>query len=624
MIPESFIQDLLARVSVEDIVGRYVQLRKGGANLLGLCPFHNEKTPSFTVSPSKQFYHCFGCGAHGSAISFLMHHTGASFPESVKTLAAEVGMVMPEATLSPAQLTAQKKARVEKSLHQNALDLAQSHYIKQLKASEDAINYLKGRGLSGEIAAQYGLGWSGGGSRALSGVLPDYESNTVLECGLVIESDDGSRYDRFRNRIMFPIRNQRGNIIGFGGRLIAEGEPKYLNSPETSLFSKGHELYGLWESRQGIRSESYVLVVEGYMDVIALAQHGLQNAVATLGTATTSAHIQKLMRVSNRIVFCFDGDNAGQRAAWRALTTCLPMLRDDVSIRFLFLPDRHDPDSYINEHGVKAFKDVVSDAQALSSVMLTKLAQEHSLEEPEGRAACVHEAAPLLNLIPASALKIQIEHEFAQRVRLTPEELTALLNSQGAQAPAQSVSQARPVPESTESTGIGNAHASVAISSSNVNAARSGAKSRQRAVMPMAKRLFRLLLAHPGLVTEMGDQQLEILEHRPQLVLVRELVTLINVSGATHIGALIEAVDPESELANVLVPLATELLSEEDLPDPYAEWKDALQRIELDAIRAEQSALIQTGLTDKALQQRYQELNRQLAIISRAGLSEKL
>lgn len=663
MIPDTFIQDLLTRVSIEDVVGRYVQLRKGGANLLGLCPFHNEKTPSFTVSPTKQFYHCFGCGAHGSAITFLMEHTGATFPEAVRSLAAEVGMTVPEQQRSPRQREAARRRKLEVSQHQQVLDIAYKHYLAQLKASPVAIDYLKRRGLSGETAARFGIGWAGGGRRALATVMPDYESPVLVESGLVIEADDGRRYDRFRDRIMFPIRNQRGQLIGFGGRLIKEGEPKYLNSPETTLFSKGHELYGLWEARTGIRHEGFVLVVEGYMDVVGLAQHGLNNAVATLGTATTEFHIQKLMRNSSRIVFSFDGDRAGRQAAWRALNTCLPLLRDDVSIRFMFLPDQHDPDSYIHAHGVDAFRQAVDQAQALSTFMLTELAQRHSLDEPEGRAACIHEARPLLALMPESAIRVQIQREFARHVLLTPEELAAMLvehsvsrMGQGAAGSSAGVHQGTPVDRSTMpwpddagaipadlddiggpppyyDEGPAASHGSAHFAPDNGRASsrkrdigavgqqRSGSgvrRMQQRAVTPMAKRLLRLLLAHPGLVEHVGDQQLEILDNSPHLVLVRDLITLANISGARHAGALLEAAEPGSELADVLAPLSTELISEEDLPDPLTEWNDALQRIELDAIKAEQSVLVQSGLRDEASQKRYQELTRRRTLLERA------
>ncbi|WP_394060345.1 DNA primase [Alcaligenes sp. WGS1538] len=663
MIPESFVQELLARVDVVDVVGRYVQLRKGGANLLGLCPFHNEKSPSFTVSPTKQFYHCFGCGAHGSAISFLMEHTGASFPEAVRSLAATVGMTVPEAQRSPRQRAADARRKDELTRQHHILEAAQAHYLRQLKQSPIAIDYLKRRGLDGETAARFGLGWTGTERRGLAAVFPQYEDNQLVESGLVIESEDGRRYDRFRSRIMFPIRNAKGNIIGFGGRLIEKGEPKYLNSPETTLFSKGHELYGLWEGRQGIRKEGFVLIVEGYMDVVALSQHGLHNAVATLGTATTEHHITKLMRASDRLVFCFDGDAAGRKAAWRALNTCLPLVRDDVSIRFMFLPDKHDPDSYVREHGAQAFRDQAQEAYALSRFFLDELASRHRMDEAEGRAACVHEALPMLLELADSTLKVQIQHEFARMVLLTPDELAQRLSTvepprrpAADRPPAQDGLVARPPvasePPSAQAgpapfdDGFEGFDASFADSmpmehwqepqgwqEAPAQPRERGAwrgdrkgKSRQgaapvmgsRAVTPMAKRLLRLLIAHPALVGSLGDQQLEILAQSPHLRLVQELIALTNISAARHAGALLEAVDPDSDLAPVLQSLATELLGEDELPDPQGEWRDALHRIELDAIKAEQSSLVETGLREPEQRQRYQELTRRIALLNAA------
>ncbi|HWK69964.1 DNA primase [Pollutimonas sp. M17] len=659
MIPESFVQELLARVDVVDVVGRYVQLRKGGANLLGLCPFHNEKSPSFTVSPTKQFYHCFGCGAHGSAISFLIEHTGASFPEAVRSLAASAGMTVPEEPRSPRQRAADKRRKEEVSRHQQVLDMAQAHYLRELKQSQAAIRYLKQRGLSGEIAARFGLGWSGNDRRGLAAVFPHYEDAVLVESGLVIESEDGRRYDRFRERIMFPIRNTRGNIIGFGGRIIGKGEPKYLNSPETSLFSKGHELYGLWEGRAGIRSEGYVLVVEGYMDVVGLAQHGLANAVATLGTSTTPFHIQKLLRASSKVVFSFDGDKAGRKAAWRALNTCLPLVRDDVSMRFLFLPAEHDPDSYIKEYGAEAFKATVSEAVPLSRFMLDELASRHAMHEAEGRAACVHEAKPLLALLPESTLRVQIEREFAKLVQLTPEELAQMMRDLPAQAapgssepagadrrdhgaypggeeppgfldmsgfdsgepyfhPGDAEGFEYAVPDWPAPGGADTGRGGEAWKGGTRPAA-GRRKHAARTVTPMAKRLLRLLLAHPELVASLGDQQLEILEHGPHLVLVRDLITLANLSGARHAGALLQAADPGSDLQAVLDSLTPELLAQEDLPDPQAEWNDALRRIELDAIKAEQSALVDGGMKDEVSRKRYQELTRRIALLHSAS-----
>uniref|UniRef100_UPI00333F3F7B DNA primase n=1 Tax=Castellaniella defragrans TaxID=75697 RepID=UPI00333F3F7B len=628
MIPESFVQELLARVDIADVVGRYVQLRKGGANLLGLCPFHNEKTPSFTVSPTKQFYHCFGCGAHGSAIRFLTEHTGVSFPEAVRSLAASVGMTVPEEPRSPRQREADRQRRQEVSRQQQILDQAQAHYRHALKDAPEAIAYLKRRGLSGEIAAHFGLGWASRDRRGLATVFEHYEDPALLESGLVIESEDGRRHDRFRARVMFPIRNTRGAIVGFGGRLIEAGEPKYLNSPETSLFSKGNELYGLHEARAGIHAEGYVLVVEGYMDVVALAQHGLRNAVATLGTSTTPNHLQKLRRASDRIIFGFDGDAAGRKAAWRALNACLPWVAEDVAIRFLFLPEGQDPDSYVRTYGVEAFRAAIEDAIPLSRFMLDELALRHDLNEAEGRAACMHEARPLFAQMPEGGFRLQMERELAAQVRLTPEELArdfsearrAALERAGgpggggdARSSRAKVSGAAQEPApfgfaSPPEEGRGAVDVMPSRTPSRPRAGRRGS----RMVTPMARRLLRLLLAHPELVAELGDQQLELLARSPHLILVRDLIELASTLGAAHAGALIEAADPESDLAQAMLDLSGEVLAQ-DLPDPQAEWNDALRQIELQAVQDQCQQLIAGGLRSEEEQRRYQALSRRLA-----------
>ena len=619
MIPESFIQELLARVDVADVVGRYVQLRKGGANLIGLCPFHNEKSPSFTVSPTKQFYHCFGCGAHGSAISFLMAHTGATFPEAVRSLSSEVGLSVPETDRSPRQREQDQQRKEQRSLHQQILDTVQEHYLRQFKQYQPVQHYLTNRGLSAQTATRFGLGWSSADRQDLSRVFPNYDDPLLVESGLIVEADDGRRYDRFRSRLMFPIRNRKGDVIGFGGRLIAKGEPKYLNSPETPLFSKSHELYGLWESRQGIRTEGFVTVVEGYMDVVALADHGLNNAVATLGTATTEFHIRHLMRASDRIVFCFDGDGAGRRAAWRALTTCLPQLRDDVSMRFLFLPPDHDPDSYVREFGADSFRQQAKDSSALSRFMLDELASRHNMAEAEGRAACVHEAVPLLLSLSECTLSLQIQQEFAQLVRLTPEELTLRLQ--------QASAAATPFTTSTDVgvvTGQNDPRAWVEDSGTHtkrVKKNRPRLGSQARTVTPIAKRLLKLLAAYPQLAHDLDHEALEIIVQSPTLVLVQELIVLANETQVEHIGALIESVDSHSELAQILESIATELLQQEELPDPKSEWNDALRKIQVDAIKQEQSDLIAAGLPDAASRQRYQDLTRRMAQLLAASLS---
>ena len=636
MIPDSFIQDLLARVDVTDVVGRYVQLKKGGTNLLGLCPFHNEKSPSFTVSPTKQFYHCFGCGAHGSAITFLIEHTGMSFPEAVRSLAGTVGLQVPEQDRSPRQRADSARRKEEVSRHAQVLEAAQAHYLKQLRQSNEAIRYLKQRGLTGQVAAHFGLGWSGTDRQGLSKVFAQYDDPVLVESGLVIESEDGRRYDRFRERIMFPIRNPRGSLIGFGGRIIGKGEPKYLNSPETPLFSKGTELYGLWEARQAIRQEGQVIVVEGYMDVVGLCQLGVPNAVATLGTATTAQHVQKLMRASDRIVFSFDGDAAGRRAAWRALQACLPLLRDDVSIRFLFLPAEHDPDSYIRQFGTEAFKASLSESDALSRFLLQELSSRHRLDEAEGRSSCVHEALPLLAQIPETTLRIQIHNELAKLVMLTPEELThRLAGHQSAPGLANSTSAGVHVvhqPTLGEAAGDSpfatyDAKASHHIkpesgkvwqrSSSQVG------RAARRAVTPLARRLLRLLLTHPDLVAQMGDQQLEVLGKGPHLEMVRELIVLAQSTGARHVGALIQAADPGTELGSLVISVAADLMSQEDLPDPVSEWNDALMRIELDNLKTEQADLISMGLPDEHSQKKYQELSVRIRRLMGAVKAEK-
>jgi DNA primase len=624
LIPDSFVQELLSRVDVVDVVGQHVQLRKGGANLLGLCPFHQEKSPSFTVSPTKQFYHCFGCGAHGSAITFLMEHTGASFPEAVRNLAATVGMQVPQTQTSPAVRARAAERRQEQSAHASVLDRAQTFYKAQLRDHRPAVDYLKARGLTGQIAAQYGLGWAPESRQGLASVFTRYEDPLLVESGLVIEADDGRRYDRFRGRVMFPIRNMKGDLIGFGGRIIGKGEPKYLNSPETPVFNKGQELYGAWEARQAIRREDQVIVVEGYMDVVGLAQLGIENAVATLGTATTADHLRKLIRLTHRIVFSFDGDSAGRRAAWRALQTALPLLRDDLSVRFLFLPSGHDPDSYIREFGQAAFKACIKDAVALSTFLLDELGQRHRLDEPEGRSACVHEATPILAELPHGALRHQVLNEFAQLVRLTREELDGLMDKHPSMtskptspvgaSPASVQTSPNRVRAGSSDFGMGASSGSVPYAADQGGAGDEppppweATSSRRRAVAPLAKRLLSLLLSHPELAEQMGEQQLEVLEGDTNLVLVKEFVLLVQATGARHLGALIESADPDSDLAGVLTGLSAELMAQMDLPEPQAEWEDALRRIELDRLKRQQAALVAHGMADSQSVKRYQEL----------------
>jgi DNA primase len=426
-IPQSFVQELLARADVVEIVGRYVQLKKGGANFMGLCPFHAEKSPSFSVSPTKQFYHCFGCGKSGNAVNFLMEHAGMSFVEAVEDLAGQFGMQMPEDDASPHDRARAAQQRQQQTTLHEVLEKACLAYQKQLKASPRAVAYFKGRGLSGAVAKQFGLGYAPPGWHGLASVFPSYDDPLLVESGLVIlneeEGADAKRYDRFRDRVMFPIRNIKGECIGFGGRVLGDDKPKYLNSPETPVFSKGRELYGLFEARAALREHGYALVTEGYMDVVALAQLGFPNAVATLGTACTADHVQKLFRVTDAVVFSFDGDSAGRRAARKALDAALPLATDVRSIKFLFLPTEHDPDSFIRAHGREAFARHVSEAVPLSRFMLDAAREGCDLHTAEGRAHLASNAKPLWELLPQGALKQQMLGEIAGLVELSNREL---------------------------------------------------------------------------------------------------------------------------------------------------------------------------------------------------------
>jgi DNA primase len=427
VIPESFKQDLLNRVDIVEVVSRYVRLKKGGANFQGLCPFHNEKTPSFTVSPAKQFYHCFGCGAHGNAIGFLMAYGGLGYVDAVKDLAGMVGMQVPEAQPRSREEAQRESERKEQETSLAAvLETAMEFYRAELKKSPRAIDYLKGRGLTGEIAARFRIGYAPDDWQGLKNAFPDYEHKSLVEAGLVIASD-GKRYDRFRDRIVFPILNARGVVIGFGGRVIGEGEPKYLNSPETALFEKGREVYGLVQARDAMRAAGHVLVVEGYMDVVALAQFGVGYAVATLGTATTPVHVSKLLRLTDELVFSYDGDGAGRKAAWRALEVSLPLATDGKPIRFLFLPPEHDPDSYVREHGKEAFEKLVREAPTLSGFLIAELRAQADLATAEGRSKFLVAAKPHVQKIVAPALRLQLLKEIAELARVTQEEAERLL-----------------------------------------------------------------------------------------------------------------------------------------------------------------------------------------------------
>ena len=423
MIPPDFIQQLLARVDIVEVIDRHVKLKKAGQNYSACCPFHNEKTPSFSVSPTKQFYHCFGCGVSGTAVSFLMEYNGMGFRDAVKELAEGVGMALP---LEANREESIERAQVAATLTE-VMSAAMSFYRRELKKTPKAIDYFKSRGLTGEIAAKFGLGYAPDDWQGLKAAVEDYTASSLAECGLVIDNDQGKRYDRFRDRVMFPILDQRGNVIGFGGRVIGQGEPKYLNSPETSLFEKGRELYGLFHGRRAIRDTQTAIVVEGYMDVVALAQSGVENVVATLGTATTPFHVQKLLRMADNLVFCFDGDKAGQRAAWRALEQSLPVVVDGKDVRFLFLPPEDDPDTFVRRLGKEVFLGELKNAKHLSAFLFDELSGQVDLANEEGRTRLLMLAKPLLAQINAPALSLMLQRKLADIVGLGVIEIQRLI-----------------------------------------------------------------------------------------------------------------------------------------------------------------------------------------------------
>jgi len=422
MIPESFIQEVLNRTDVVDVIDKRVQLKKAGANFVACCPFHQEKSPSFSVSPSKQFYHCFGCGAHGSAITFLIEFEGLTFVEAVHQIASSLGLTVPNEHIADP-----KKIKENFGLEE-AMKIANQFYQKALRASPKAIEYLKTRGLTGKVAKEFSIGFAPDGWQNLESAFKQYDDPSLEKAGLIQKNDKGKYYDRFRNRIMFPIINEKGQVIAFGGRVInPEDTPKYYNSPETPLFQKSYELYGLIHARKPIREKGYVVVVEGYMDVVALAQHDFKNVVATLGTATTIYHIKKLMRYTQDIVFCFDGDNAGQTAAWRAMMNALSAVTDNVRLKFLFLPDNHDPDSYIREYSKDAFDQLAEDALPLSEYIVRHLTLTNDLSSQDKKVRLLNDVEPILNEMTAPKLHLFLRKKIAQLVGLDMQEITNIL-----------------------------------------------------------------------------------------------------------------------------------------------------------------------------------------------------
>ena len=440
LIPQSFIDDLLNRTDIVDVVSSRVQMKKAGKNYTACCPFHKEKTPSFSVSPDKQFYYCFGCGAGGNALGFIMDHDNLDFPQAVEELAKAAGMEVPREESGRAH----KPRQPTDSPLYPLLTAAADFYRQALKshpARKAAVDYLKGRGLTGEIARDFGLGFAPPGWDNLYKHLSSdtLQQKAMIDAGLLVENaETGKRYDRFRDRVMFPIRDSRGRIIAFGGRVLGDDKPKYLNSPETPVFHKGQELYGLFEARKFNRSLDEIIVVEGYMDVIALAQQGLRNAVATLGTATSEEHMKRLFRVVPSVLFCFDGDQAGRNAAWRALEATLPCLQDGRRARFLFLPEGEDPDTLVRSEGTDAFKARINQhAQPLADYFFQQLTEEADPRSLEGKAHMATLAAPLIDKVPGANLRTLMRQRLSEITGLTSETVSQLAQSTPAKIQAQ-------------------------------------------------------------------------------------------------------------------------------------------------------------------------------------------
>jgi DNA primase len=626
VIPQDFIQQLLGRVDIVEVVGRHVPLRRAGANFLGLCPFHGEKSPSFSVSPAKQFYHCFGCGAHGSAIGFLMEHAGLGYVDAIRELARDAGLTVPEVGRADAAEAAREAAR-QGDLTRLQAEVAR-FYQHRLRDSKRAIDYLKGRGLSGAVAARFGIGYAPAQWRGLEAAVGDYTDASLVEAGLVIESSDDSgaarRYDRFRDRIMFPIRNARAQVIGFGGRVIDQGEPKYMNSPETPVFSKGREIYGAFESREGVRRENCVVVVEGYMDVVMLACHGIDNAVATLGTATTPEHLRKLVRLADRLVFAFDGDAAGRKAAWRALEASLTFAGDDRRIDFLFLPAEHDPDSFVRERGADAWQGMLGKTVSLSEHLLGTLAGEIDLESAEGRAALLARAAPLVRQLAGPALRMQMVHRLAELTRLESREVERYLGNEGTDrvrkgsgeraAGGPGPASVGPMDRGSRRTDRFGKPAQAALGSPGRGGydRESSDPGRFRIRMPVAapdlESRVRLILAfHPALMARVPDREPWLGDGLRQWV--GALGHLPAGSTFANVCERLRAQDPNAaaqlEREGSADPAALSLLSEDEAA---AELEGALSQLEQRWIRQSLDQIVSAGIHSDEDRVRYQAL----------------
>ena len=577
MIPQSFIQDLLHRVDIVDVIDRHVKLKKAGANFSACCPFHSEKSPSFTVSPTKQFYHCFGCGAHGTAISFLMEYSGLGFVEAVKDLAQNVGVTVPEERGGQNE-NYRKRTESEDGEDLHAVMLSAAHFYRSaLKDAPQAIEYLKKRGLSGDIAKKFGVGYAPEGWQNLENAFENYQSSALTAVGLVKQNEEGRRYDIFRDRVMFPIVDVKGNVIGFGGRVMGQGEPKYLNSPETPLFEKGRELYGLYQARRAIRDVGRVIVVEGYMDVVALAQYGVEYAVATLGTATTPMHVQKLLRQTDEIIFCFDGDNAGRRAAWRALENSLGQLADGKQVRFLFLPQGEDPDTYVRQHGKENFEKLLNEAIPLSQFMMNELSSRVDRSTFEGRTRLLQDAKPLIKEIAAPMLSLMLRKQLAEFAGFELDELDEKFGIKGVRTVVRNY-QARTTQISLQT------------------------------------HLLVLLFGNWGLCRRVNFDQLSLLESKPEFVPAAEVIKFALTNDQSSVATFMEATRDSKYMSTFNEASAfslTTVLDDDD--DPESTFASIVRKIEIENIKVEYGQLTSKKGKSPDENARMMQLHRMLA-----------
>jgi len=631
VIPQSFIQELLARVDIVDVVGRHVKLRKGGSNWMGLCPFHGEKSPSFSVSPVKQFYHCFGCGEHGTAIDFLMAFSGYGFVDAVKDLAQDLGLKVPNEQGDRDPAAAAARARAPDLIE--TVERAAKFYGARLRDAPRAIEYLKSRGLSGQTAARFRIGYAPPGWQALEAEFGDYGNPNLVESGLVISpeavpdlslsaaSESASepasdaravrrkRYDRFRDRIMFPIRNARGQVIGFGGRVIDQGEPKYLNSPETPLFSKGRELYGLFEARDALRQMNAAVVVEGYMDVVMLAQHGIANVVATLGTATTPDHVRVLTRLVDRVTFAFDGDRAGRKAAWRALEASLPHATDTRRIEFLFLPTTHDPDSFVRETGSEGWAVALAEAMPLSEFLLRELSARVNLGQPEGRAQLQSQSREYIMALPAAALRQQLIRRVAASVQIGAEDLERFYGISGPSGPRSrpplrrvSPQRATAVPAVERVFGLAARHPSLAFEIP------LDPNDRVPSVDPGVRWAYSESVADSACLTP-TELPIEVQSW------LRRLRTLPEGAALASVLALL---DDSPELITRLSAHDASPWASLSIDEARPEFHRSLAELVLGRLQEEIAQLIEVGLTGPGDSARYQSLQRRMLALKAA------